>query len=144
KGRQSPEQVLFALLQQVVAPGNRVAQRLLALGQIPCPPTGQRQAALQSCQQGGRREQREDRCRQFERQWQPVQALAELDDGGRILAREGEIGPGLACTLDEQGHGRDLPEVCEVGYVCGVRQRERWHRQELLVTHAQGLTAGHE
>jgi hypothetical protein len=28
--------------------------------------------------------------------------------------------------------------------VCGVRQRERWHRHDLLVTHAQGLAARHE
>jgi len=34
--------------------------------------------------------------------------------------------------------------VVEVRYVCGVRQRERWHRHDLLVTHAQGLAARHE
>ena len=106
--------MLFACLQQVVAPGNRVAQRLLALWQVPCPPAGQRQAMLQSCQQGSRGEQRENRRDQLERQRQPVQALADLDDGGRILARQGEIGPGLARTLDEQGHRRDLDEVVEV------------------------------
>jgi hypothetical protein len=58
---------------------------------------------------------RQDSRSKFERQWQPVQALADLDDGGRILAREGESGPGLPRTLDEQGHRRDLYEVVEVG-----------------------------
>ena len=142
--REAPEQLLFACLQQVVAPGNRVAQRLLALWQVSCPPAGQRQAVLQSCQQGSRGEQRENRRGQLECQWQPVQALADLDDGGRILARQGEIGPGLTRTLDEQSHRRDLHEVLQVRYVCGVRQRERWHRHDLLVTHAQGLAARHE
>ena len=106
--RETPEQLLFACLQQVIAPGNRVAQRLLALWQVPCPPAGQRQAVLQSCQQGGRGEQRENCRGQLERQRQPVQALADLDDGGRILSREGEIGPGLTRTLDEQSYRWNL------------------------------------
>ena len=106
---------MFALLQQVIAPGNGVAQGLLALWQVPRSPTGQREPTLQSCQQGSRGEQREDRRSQLQRQWQPVQALADLDDGGRILSREGEIGPGFVRTLDEQRHRRDLDEVLQVG-----------------------------
>ena len=99
-------------------------------------------AAVVPARQQGRAAR--DRRGQLERQRQPVQALADLDNGGRILSREGEIGPGLARTLDEQSYRWDLHEVLQVREVCGVRQRERRHRHDLLVTHAQGLAARHE
>ena len=49
--RQPPEQGLLRLLQEVVAPGDRVPQRLLARRQVPCPAGQQRQPPLQPRQQ---------------------------------------------------------------------------------------------
>ncbi|HEX9133940.1 MAG TPA: hypothetical protein VF844_16735, partial [Ktedonobacteraceae bacterium] len=79
KDREASEELLFACLQEVVAPGNGVAQRLLARGQVTGPPAEQRQTVREPCQQRRGSQQREACGGQLQGERQPVQALAELD-----------------------------------------------------------------
>jgi hypothetical protein len=65
---QAPEQRLLTRAEQVVAPGERLAQRLLALRQVGRPAGQQRESPVQSPQQGPRRQQPRPRRRQLDGQ----------------------------------------------------------------------------
>ena len=90
--RQSPEQSPLLRDQEVVAPGDRVAHRPLASGQV-TPSVGEGvEACLQAGQEGRRGEHFGASGRQLDSERQAVQATTDGGHGGGIVGREGEPG----------------------------------------------------
>src|SRR5262249_12181065 len=85
--RQPAEERRLFLAQQVVAPGDRVPQCLLPGRQIARSANQQSQTLLQPRQQPFGREQLDARCRQLDRQRQPIQPAADLGYHRRALVR---------------------------------------------------------
>jgi hypothetical protein len=54
------------------------------------------------------------RCRQFQRERQPVEPPANLDHGERILRREREVGANRLGALDQQVDGGHLGQGVQV------------------------------
>ena len=85
---QAPKQRLLALEQQVVAPGDRVAQRALALVGVQRAAGQQGQALVEAAQERLRRERAHPRCGQLDRERQAVEPAADLRDGRGVLVGE--------------------------------------------------------
>ena len=109
------EERLLVGREEVVAPVDRGAECSVPLGQ-----TGTRhrlqqlESAAEPLEDRARREQL-DPCRsELERERQPVEAKAELGDRLGVLIGELEVGPRLACTVDEQPYRLRLPETGEL------------------------------
>ncbi len=79
--------------EQVVAPGDGVAQGAQPRRLVARPAGQQRQPALQPRQQRRRREDGAARGGQLDRQRQPVQADADGGDARGVVVSEGEVGP---------------------------------------------------
>ena len=92
KTESAAEQPLLRFVEQVVAPGDRAAQRLLAFGQIARAAGEDLQAALQSSQHRRGRQRLDARRRQLDGQRQPVEAIADLGNRARVLAGQREVG----------------------------------------------------
>ena len=90
--RDPAEQPLLRFVEQVVAPGDRAPQRLLAFGQIARAAGQDLQPALESSQHRRGRQRLDARRRQLEGQRQPVEAVADLGNGPRILAGQRKVG----------------------------------------------------
>ena len=100
--RQASEEALLRLVQQIVAPGDRVAKRALSLRQITGTCCQERQASLEAGQQGARREQLHPRGRQLDGQGQPIQAPADLRHGTCVVIAEPELRAHGGGPLDKQ------------------------------------------
>ena len=74
KDRESPEEPVLLLSEEVVAPGYGVAQGLLARWHIAGPACQELEPLGKSCQQGLRGEQGDAGGSQFNRQRQPIKA----------------------------------------------------------------------
>ena len=110
--RQAAEQAPLVLVQQVVAPGDGVAQRLLAGREIARAAGQQRQPALQPAQHRLGRQQPDAGRRQLDRQRQAVQPGADLGHGRGVLVGQREVGPDRACSLRRRAR---RPAYCESG-----------------------------
>ncbi len=84
KDGEPAEEALLLFCQQVIAPLEGVAQRLLAGGQIACATGEDIQAAREAFEQRLWREQFDTSCRQLNGQWQTVQPRTDLGDGASI------------------------------------------------------------
>ena len=84
---QAPEQRLLPLEQQVVAPGDRVAQRPLALVGVLGAAGQQGQPLVEPAQERLRRERAHPRRGQLDRERQAVEPAADLRDGLRRSRR---------------------------------------------------------
>ena len=104
KTREAREERLLLRQQQVVAPGDRPAQRLLARGEVLRAARQQRQPLVEAAQERRRRERPHPGRRQLDRQRQAVQPDADLRHGRRVHVAEGEVGGRAARPLDEQPH----------------------------------------
>ena len=90
---QPPQEPPLALAQQVVAPGDRAAQRLLALGQVARSRGQHAELLLEAAQDRvGRQELRPGR-RQLDRERHPVEPGADRGDGRGVVVRDLEVGP---------------------------------------------------
>ena len=137
--REHLEQGAFVLVEELVAPGDRRAQRPLAFGQVARTPAQDIEPAPQAVEQLGGREQTKPRGRELDREWQSVEPRTDLaDDGGRLVV-ETEVRPCLSPALQEEGDGRRVHRPGGAR-----RQREGRHRQELLPADPQRLAARHE
>ena len=76
EGAEPREELFLAVVEEVVAPGERVAQRLLPRGKVACAAGQKLQALAEPLQHRFGREQRDPRRRQLERERQPVEAYA--------------------------------------------------------------------
>ena len=102
KDRQAPEHRSLIRVEEVIAPGDRVAQRLVPGRRFAGAAHQQRQPRIQTRQERLRGEHLAARRRQLDRQRQPVEAAAELRDGARVLVCQGKVGFDLAGALGEQ------------------------------------------
>ena len=90
---EAAEEAALGLVQQVVAPGDRVAQRLLTGRQVACAAGQEGKSSLQPADDRLGREQADPGGRQLDRQRQAVQPDADLGDRGGVLVGEREVRP---------------------------------------------------
>ncbi len=95
---QPGEDVLLARRQQVMAPGDRRAQRALPLRRRARAPREQRQPLFESLEQDGRRESLHTSSGEFDRERQAIEAPADLGD----LAVRDKVGADSQGTLHEE------------------------------------------
>jgi hypothetical protein len=88
---QAPEQRLLGRREQVVAPGDGAAQRLVARRHVTCPAGQEAQALREARQDRLRLEQLHARRGQLDGQRQAVEPTADLRDRRRILVRGREV-----------------------------------------------------
>ena len=105
------EERLLVGPQQIVAPGERGAQRLLAGGQIAPLAREQGQRSIEARQHRLRRQDARPRGGQLDGQGEAVQAAADLRDRGVILGVDAEVRAHLLGALLEQAHagGQRVP-----------------------------------
>jgi hypothetical protein len=96
-------------------------------------------------QQGFGRQHAHARRRQLNGQRQPIQPRADGRDGRRVGRGHREVGPGVACPLDEQRHRSVLRQALG-RHVLRVGQRDaagRQHREARTGCQQTGDLAGH-
>jgi len=98
--RQPPEEPALLVGEELVAPGDRRAQRLLAGVRVPSS-LEQVQPTAQPAKELIRREEWRPSRRQLEREGQLVQAVAKVDDGRRALELHAES----CASLEEELNG---------------------------------------
>ena len=118
--------------EQVVAPVDRRAERLLARRLVARPAGEQLEAPLEPGEQRLRREQLRARGRELDRERQAVEADADLGDRGRVRGRHGEVGLDRLRALDEERDRVVLRELLELRQVRRVGQAERRHLELVL------------
>ena len=104
--REDLEQRSFVVSQQLIAPGDRVAQRPLPVGQVAGPAAEDIESATQAIAKLGGREQPKPRGRELDRERQPVEPRADLADDGSRFVIESEARPRLTAALHEERDGR--------------------------------------
>jgi hypothetical protein len=116
----------FRRIEQLVAPFDRRAQRLLTRRHVTRPGCQQRQALLEPLQKFRKLENRHARSGELDREREPVEAVADLAHlGGRLEVRHHAAGAGGEEELS-------------------VLEPQRLDRIRLFRRHVQRLAAGHE
>ena len=144
KHRQVTEEGLFCRREQVVAPGDRTAERLQPRGQLARSANQHGQAMVQPWQQGLRLQQLGAHRGELDGQREPVQVMTDRGHRGGVLIGEREIGSGGLRPLDEQGHRRHRGESRRGWLDDRVGHGQRQDRKLLLPAQAQGGAAGHQ
>ena len=103
--RQAVEQPLGVLVEDVVAPGDRGAQGLLARRQVARAGGQQVELVLEPAEDRLGRQELDPRGGQLDRQRHAVEPGADGRHGGRVLVGHGEARPDRHRALDEQAHG---------------------------------------
>ena len=142
--RDPREERLLDRVEEVVAPVDRAAQRLLAGRQVARPAGQDREALPQPREEGLRREQLDPGGCQLDREREPIEARAQLGHRGRVLVRHREVVARSSGTLDEERDGVVLGEVLRGGQVPRVRHRERRHGVLVLAPDVENLAAAGE
>ena len=143
--RQDLEQTLLRRSEQLVAPLDRRPEGLLPLGQVARATAERLPAGGEPVPQRLGREEVEPRCRELDRQRQPVEAAADVGNGGGVVVGEPEVGPDPARPLDKELDRLELAELIGTrGARRAGRQRQGWYGHELLAAHPERLAAGHE
>ena len=91
--RQPGEQAALARAEQVVAPGDRAAERLLALGQVARAGRQDAELVLEPLEDRLGREELHPGRRELDRERHPVEPGGDPRDGRRVLVRDPEVGP---------------------------------------------------
>ena len=142
--RQQLEQSLLGGRQQLVAPFDRRAKRLLALRQVAGAAAERLEAAGEPIPERVGREEVEAGGRELDCKRQPVEAAADLGDRGGVVVGQPEVRPDAASPLDEQLDRLELAEVVGRGARRSRWERQRRNRHHVLASHAQRLAARHE
>ena len=108
--RQPVEQAARPRVEQVVAPGDRAAQRLLAGGQVARPRREDVELVVESDEDRVRREDLDPGGGELDGQRHPMEAGADARDGRRVLVGHGEPGLDGDGPLDEQADRGVLAE----------------------------------
>ena len=143
--RQAAEQPLLGVGQELVAPVDGVAQRLLADGQVAAAAGEQIETALEARPDLRRREDPDPRRRQLDRQRQAVETGADLGDRRRILRGQRERGlrrPGPAARTAPPPGSRPAPRPTAAVDRSGRPQRR--DVKAMLAVDVQHGAAGHE
>ena len=121
KDGETREQNLVGGIEELVAPVDGPAQRLVARGKI-APAAGQQlQSVLEPPERLLGREQLHPGCGELDREWQAVQPRADLGDGRSVLAGERELRPDGAGPVHEQGDRRGAEGLVGIGHLPGIR-----------------------
>ena len=139
--REACEQRLLRLVEHVVAPGDRAAQRLLPFGKVAGAAGEQSKAVLEPAQHRFGREDPDARRRQLDGQRQPIEAHADLGHRRRVVVRDVEIGLHGARSLDEERDCLELRELREWRQVGGIGEAERRNRILLLAGDVEDAAA---
>jgi hypothetical protein len=126
KGRKPGEEALLRGCQQLVAPFDRRPESALALGHVSGTAGQQRQTPFESLEDLLCGQRLHARGRQFEREWQVVEAPANLRDG--LVHLEGRV--------DRLRSGQEKADAFLVN--------ERRHGILLFAGHMERFPAGHE
>ena len=141
---EAPEERPFVIGQQLVAPVDRSAQRLLPLRAIAAAAGEKIQPVAQARQHRLGSEDVDPRRGQLDRQGEAVQPRADLRNGGRILVGDAEVRLDCHRPLDEQGDRfvlrQRLDRVVTPRIGCGQRR----DRVLTLAVDPQGAAAGGE
>ncbi len=142
--RQAPQERLLALVEQVVAPGQRRPQRLLAGHGRAAPRREQVERVVEALDDllGG--EGAHPRRRQLDRQRHPVEPVAECRDRRRVVVVKLEAGGGLGRPRGEEPHRLRLQRLFRERAVGKHRQGERGNPPGHLAGNAEGLAAGRQ
>ena len=155
--RQAVEQPLGVLVEDVVAPGDRGAQGLLARRQVARAGGQQVELVLEPAEDRLGRQELDPRGGQLDGQRHAVEPGADGRHRGRVLVGDGEARPDRHRALDEQAHGGVLldrgrvddarlaghGQSLEPAQVAGIgRCRQARHRVLLLARDVQGRAAG--
>ncbi|HZQ57169.1 MAG TPA: hypothetical protein VFA84_04000 [Acidimicrobiales bacterium] len=139
---EAPQHGSFRFVEQLVGPVDGVAQRLVAGGRRP-PAAGQEpEAAVEVGDDLTRRHPFGARSSQLDRQWDPIEALAETGDGMGLTRRHREGRIDFRGPVDEQPHGGRLQRL--FGRRPGAGEAEGRHGHRPLAGHGEALTAGRE
>ena len=142
--RQAAKELLLGRGQQVVAPLDRLAQRLLTFRQVACATSQQLERPFDAGQQFARRQDLDPGCGQLDRQREAVQPAADVDHRAGVLRRQREVGPACRGPLDEQRNRCTLHQRRRRGERIGSRERERRDRELLLAVDVEHDAAGHQ
>jgi hypothetical protein len=106
KRRQAAPQETLGLAAVVVAPVERSAQRLLARGDRAASAGEQSEAITDPLQHLRRGQQSRVGGGELDREWHPVEATAQLDDGSDVLRGQLESVQRMGSAIGEERHGR--------------------------------------
>ena len=112
--RQPVEQPLPAVVEQVVAPGDRAAQRLLAFGQVARAGRQDIELVIEPDQDRVGAEELDPGRGQLDRERHPVEPGADRGHGRRVLVGDREAGADRDRPLDEQADRRVLTQSEQV------------------------------
>ena len=129
----------LSLAEQRIGPLDRCLQRVVAARGIGLPTGQQPEALIEQPGDLGRSQRRHPRGGELDRQRDPVQASADLADGGHVTGAQIEVAACGSGPLDEQGHriaGAGGRHARPRG-----RQRQRPQPKDLLTAHTEGLPA---
>jgi hypothetical protein len=141
---QPPEKRLLARGEQVVAPGDRCAQRPLPLRQVAGAAGQQRQPRLQPLQHRLGGEEADARGGQLDGQGEPIHAAHDLRDRAGVLRVESEARHDGLRPVDEEAYRVGACNLIQRTRIGFTRQRHGQHRKLALAAHAQGGAAGGE
>src|SRR5258708_34965537 len=116
----------------MIPPCDSTAQRLLVCRLIPRSSDQQFEPALQTWEQSLGREEFDTSCRQFDRQGQAVQLVANGGDGGSVFLGQSKVGLHRPGSLCEEANALVLGQALERRQVLHVWQREGWHHELVL------------
>jgi hypothetical protein len=94
-----------------VAPGDGVAQGALPRRSVARSAGEDGQAAFEPLPQGLRRQESDPRGGELDRQRQPIEALADGDDGRHVLLGQCEVGHDGSCSLQEEVDRRHAGQI---------------------------------
>src|SRR5215471_1677639 len=139
--REQTEEPLFICSEQIMTPLDGIAQGLLPGGYITYTADEQRQTLPQTRQERLWWEQPDARRRQFDGQWEPIQAHADFCHERRVGVCHLELRGDRLRPLDEEGHRLVLREGKEIRQVPGIRERQGWHVELAFGSQMQPLPA---
>lgn len=127
---EAAEEAALGLVEEIVAPVNRVAKGLLAFGKIEGAAGEELEAALEAIEDSGGRKNAGAGGGELDRQREAVEARADVADGGSVIRRDGKVRADGGSALDEK-------------FGCGIG-REGGDWKILLAVDAEAGAAGGE
>src|SRR4051794_40462073 len=77
------------------------------------------------------------RCRQLDRQWQPIQSPADGGNGRGVRRGQGEVWPRRLSSSDKQLHGRSRAHLLHRRGCLAIRKRQGGHGKIVLTGDTQ-------
>ena len=142
KHGEPPEQFLLVGGEQVMAPIDRPAQRLLPCRQVARPAHEKAQPMAELREHALRRQHPHPRRGEFDRQRQAVEPVADLRHRGSVLVGDREGGLHRHRALDEQGHRFVLGQSIQRRQASEVGQRQGRNGIIRLAGQTQHFPAG--